>query len=372
LPPWPWHKPCRGGELVTLDIVDQRGQELLDYAGPVSIRFIKGDSAAIMADLVRQGLHFDLVFIDGGHHYSQVKADWDAAQKLTKTVLFHDALQFQGVARVVNHIRRDPQWDVMVLDYPGITLTGADGLPFASNRTPGMALATFKRHPRLPDLQGLPGHPTSSSRKAVSKWKSLFAVWESASTPTDLGALDLEMILHLLWDFKPEVICHAGHVGTAATFLFQEYARQRNIRFLPWDVSGTFFADKRQTLPEPLVALLPENILGLENLDQVMALIGKPRFLLWLDAWGPQAFYENIVPELLRKMSPHALTCLRSFSPHDGRPNVEVLAAAQCTNPNVTLLCKFFRQSNFTFRLARPELVFGDYVNAGHWMYVTW
>ncbi len=359
------------GLLITVDIVDQRGHELLDYDGLVNIRFIIGNSDLIMEDYSRQGERFDLIFIDGGHHYHQVSADWRAAKRISDTLIFHDVLQFKGVARVIDLIRRDPLWDVAVLDYPGITLVDQQGEYYSSNRRPGMAIATRKKPVREPDLIGLFGRPSPTSRRATASWRKFFPLWTSASNPIDLGTADLEMLLHLLWERRPEMICQAGHVGTAATFLFQEYARRKRIPFLAWDVSGTFFTTKIASIPselyDPLTTIQP---IGPKGLRQVLEAMRLPASLLWIDAWEPQAFFRNTVPQLLEALNPQSLICLRSFSPHDGWPGVPVLADAQCSNPNTAVLCEYLRNNRFVCRLARPELVFDDYVNAGHWVYV--
>lgn len=358
-----------GGRIVTVDIEDQRGQELLDYSGPADIRFIEGDSAEIVRALADKGDSFDLAFIDGGHHFDQVKADWEAVREICSTVLFHDALQFSGVSRVIEEIRHSADWDVSVLDYPPVRSVDSQGKTYRSNRVPGIAIATRKKESIAPDLKGLPGSPAADRKTVLSRWEKSFEKFLAADTPEDLGRHDLEMILHLLRDIKPEFICHIGHVGTAASFLFHEYARKHQIPALFMDLGG-FYEAKRARLPESLAGILEVSKFKENDLKQIWE--GKNSGLLWIDPWDGQEFYNHNLPSLLANMPAPTTAAIRNFSPDHGQPkSINGPDRSICTNPNAHRFCSWLDSSRTVeARLARPELVFDDYLNAGHWIYL--
>lgn len=368
-------KAMSSGTVVTIDIQDLRSDTLLTYNGPVQIEFIKRNSAHALAELAKKGERFDLIFIDGGHHYLQVKADWDSAQKLSDTVIFHDVLQFQGVYRVVRQIRRMAEWDICVLDYPGITLTACNLLPYQSNRTPGLAIACRRKTPWVTDLSGLPGKPSAESKRAFNRWKETINVALSADSPQDLGKNDLEIIFHLLWSLKPEYICHTGHIGTAASFLFQAYADNKGIPFIGIDCVG-FYQKKINRLPEELSGYLKCKIFTDGALMQFWKRQEFLRGLLWVDPWDAKPFYDDILPRMLSQMPVQTITAIRNFSPYTGLPAaLGIDEEAECVNPNAHGFCSWLSDSgildrNLEVMLAKPELVFGDYLNAGHWIYI--
>jgi len=59
-----------GGSVYTVDIEDKRAPQNKTAPGSgVEIRFLLGDSRSVLERLAREGLRFDLVFIDGCHLY---------------------------------------------------------------------------------------------------------------------------------------------------------------------------------------------------------------------------------------------------------------------------------------------------------------
>ena len=182
-----------GGSVYTIDIEDKRTPEnRVSPRSDVEVRFLPGDSRSVMERLVREGHRFDLVFIDGCHLYEWVKSDWEFSRRMSDLVVFHDAVQLQGVARVVNGIRREPDWDVCVLAYPGVTLreelTGAE---FRSTRSPGIAIATRKTGRRSKDFERFFERPTDRSRQAMRRRRERFTRWHAAhSRDADLSLPD--------------------------------------------------------------------------------------------------------------------------------------------------------------------------------------
>jgi hypothetical protein len=99
---------------------------------------------------------------------------------------------------------------------------------------------------------------------------------------------------------------------------------------------------------------------------------GRKNGLIWVDVWGEKYFYEKNLPDLLQIVPDSTLVAVRNFSPDDGRPDLEKGPDRTiCTNPEAFGLSRWLKlNSDFEVKKAKPELVFGDYVNAGHWIYI--
>ena len=362
-----------GGSVYSIDIEDKRtpANKVLSRSD-VDVRFLPGDSRNVMERLAREGLRFDLVFIDGCHLYEWVKSDWEYSRRMSDLVVFHDAAQFGGVARVVNRIRRDPDWDVCVLAYPGVTLQEeATGTEFRSTRSPGMAIATRKTGRRSKDFERFLERPTNRSRQALRSRKERFTRWQTAhGREADLSLLDWEMIFHLVWNMKPDHICHAGHVGTGATLIFLDYCRSKGAVFTGLDPSGTFWCEKKHWMPRSLTktATAAEVIDG-RHWERLIPVIGRAeRPLVWVDEYRTNEFYERPIRAITERLPKGGVLCVRNFSPHNGAPNRFVLCGAECTLGAAEGFARWLEKQPFGVRLASPEATFGDYLNAGHWI----
>lgn len=96
-------------------------QDLLSRPG-VDLHLVPGPSTSTVADA--QGVRADLVFVDGGHSYDTVAADWANVQRLLApggVVFFDDYTnpdpvlhEGYGVTRLVDEIDRD-RWRVELL-----------------------------------------------------------------------------------------------------------------------------------------------------------------------------------------------------------------------------------------------------------------
>lgn len=106
-----WHNDTH---VVTVDISQQLGRSNLRLVPGVDrhIEFIEGNSNNVLPALIKQGRHFDLVFIDGAHDYVQARQDWENSQDLTNVWVLHDTTQFTGLQRLVQEIRDTRQYDV--------------------------------------------------------------------------------------------------------------------------------------------------------------------------------------------------------------------------------------------------------------------
>lgn len=359
------------GELVTIDIADQRSDALRSFVAPPLISFMQGDSASLLASMVEAGERFDLVFIDGGHHYAQVHADWSAARQLADTIIFHDALQFKGVDRVIRQIRSSREWDVCVLDYPAVT--EASG----GTNAPGLAMATKVKPFAHPSFDALPGRPTRNSRRAWQRWKPrLMRYLNIPLLAGDLGAADVEMLFHLLWEHAPQGILHAGHAGSLASCICMEYARARKSTFLAWDPEGTFLPGRLQALPADLAtALAAHGRNGPEYLPEILPMLAG-NCLVIIDLYKAPAasfLYGQALPEMLAALRDEGIILIRNFSPYRGETPLALETAtgpAYCTLPGGEALHHVLERGGVTLQRALPEAVFGDYVNAGHWLYV--
>ncbi|MBI4774573.1 MAG: class I SAM-dependent methyltransferase [Deltaproteobacteria bacterium] len=362
-----------GGIVYSVDIEDKRAPENKSASrSDVEIRFLRGDSRSVMERLAREGLRFDLVFIDGCHLYDSVKSDWEYAARMSDLVVFHDAVQLLGVARVVNRVRRDPEWDVCVLNYPGVTLSAEpEGTEFRSTRSPGIAIAVKKADAKKKDFKGFLEKPTNRSRQALRRRKERFTRWQKAhGREADLSIPDWEMIFHMVWNMKPDHIFHAGHVGTGATLVFLEYCKSSGALFTGLDPSGAFWPEKKTKIPTSLMktAAAAEVVDGRnwETIVPVVRRAGRP--LVWVDEYGTTEFYDRPVRALVESLPKGGVLCVRNFSPHCGAPNRFVLCGAECTLEAAQGFARWLKTQRFDIRLASPGATFGDNLNAGHWI----
>ena len=362
-----------GGSVYTIDIEDKRTPEnRVSSRSDVEVRFLPGDSRTVMERLAREGHRFDLVFIDGCHLYEWVKSDWEFSRRMSDLVVFHDAAQFRGVARVVSRIRREPDWDVCVLTYPGVTLReGSAGTGFRSIRSPGIAIATRKTGRRSKDFERFLERPTNRSRKAMRRRRERFARWHAAhSRDADLSLSDWEMIFHLVWNMRPDLICHVGHVGTGATLIFLDYCRSKGAVFRGLDPSGAFWCEKKHWMPRSLTkTAAAAEVLDGGHWDRLLPVIGRAeRPLVWVDEYRTNEFYERPIQTIAESLPSGGVLCVRNFSPPYGAPNRFILCGAECTLDAAQGFARWLKTQPFDIRLASPEATFGDYLNAGHWI----
>ena len=80
------------------------------------VHLYKGDTTKTLAAEVEKIGKADLIFIDGGHSYETVRADWENSLKLCHpgTVVFFDDYPNWGVGRLVDEIDR-ANWDVEII-----------------------------------------------------------------------------------------------------------------------------------------------------------------------------------------------------------------------------------------------------------------
>lgn len=366
----------QGSEIVTVDCADHRNEEIRKTPPDnIRIRFIQKPSDIALKQLLKKEEYFDLILIDGDHHYETVKKDWYYASKMADTIILHDAIQFNGVRRVINEIRRDLAWGVSTLSYPGTTLfDNLTGKEFYSNRCPGIAIATRITNTPNKSFKHYLEHPSPNSRRALKRRKNIFKVWHTQTTRGgDFSFSDWEMLFHALWNFNPDAIVHLGHVGTDATLIFMNYAKSKKIPFLGIDPTGNFWSRKREVLPQELKNSISATILeGMQHASKVQPFIQSHRkTFLWVDEFYDDNFYQNTLPELLKQLPIGSVACVRNFSPYCGEPNRVGIGEAECTNPRAHDFCRWLAKQPFAMRLASPEATFGDYVNAGHWLLIT-
>ena len=364
-----------GCEVVTVDIKDMRCEALKNPGElPASVQFVQDDSIRLLERLIKQGKCFDLVFIDGDHHFNQVSKDWRLAKQLSDTIILHDALQFNGVRRVVDEIRRDSEWDVSVLSYPGTTLFDPlTGKHYFSNRCPGIAIATRRKKILTLSHKQYLEHPSRNSRRAFARRKQKFREWHSSATQIqDLNFADWEIIFHMLWNLRPSVVLHLGHVGSGASLVLMEYAKAKKKIFLGLDPTARFWERKKSMLPEELKPSSQWNVLtGLQAMEQIESLILQHETpFLWIDEYNHQVFYNGPLRRILNSLPKKGTACIMNFSPYYGQPERRLVAGSECTNPSAFGFCEWISDQPFHIRQAVPEAVFGDYVNAGHWLVI--
>jgi len=94
------------GHLTSIDVApcDRTRQDISGCPFYSRWTFIQGKSAEVAGQIDND---LDVVFIDGDHSYAGTKADWEAYSKKVKIgglILFHDALAYPDVQRVVDEI----------------------------------------------------------------------------------------------------------------------------------------------------------------------------------------------------------------------------------------------------------------------------
>jgi predicted O-methyltransferase YrrM len=94
-----------GGQLVTVDIEDKRGElfKQLTDSNPF-VEFIKGDSIKTCNSL--KGSNFDLVYVDTVHEWSYALPEFKAVENLIKkgaTLVYHDTIKFPDMARLIKY-----------------------------------------------------------------------------------------------------------------------------------------------------------------------------------------------------------------------------------------------------------------------------
>jgi len=106
-----------------------------------SISFIQGDSREVLSQLVIEQKQYDLCFIDGGHDYETVLADWTYTQKLSKQWIFHDCISEPGVKRIIDAIQQDKRYQVFNLNYkPGHQVDDPTGEWYKTLTAPGICI----------------------------------------------------------------------------------------------------------------------------------------------------------------------------------------------------------------------------------------
>lgn len=98
----------------TVDVDQSRGRENVHLVPGIAgcIEFVQGRSNEVLTRWARQGMRFDLAFLDGDHSYMQARQDWELACALCPVVVLHDTTQFTGLQQLVNEIRRAGTHDV--------------------------------------------------------------------------------------------------------------------------------------------------------------------------------------------------------------------------------------------------------------------
>ena len=366
----------KGGELWTIDIEDKRNKDLINYRGKTNIKFIKGDSNKILKELVNNNIQFDLIFIDGNHHYTKVKEDWENSKRMSKFIVLHDAIQFKGVYRLLSEIKNTNEWDVVILKYPGITLY--DSLTkkyYFASKCPGIAIITKKENVYFENYLDYLEHPTFYSQKLLNNKRELLKSWINRSVREELNSFDIIILFNIVWNFQPEVIVEAGSVGTSSTLVFLDYCIDNNVEFIPYAVSPTFWLKYKNRIDLHFFNKISTVFISEKDeskfLNRILPFLESKKIFFWINELGRKFFYDKTLKWILEKMNNRCLCCIKNFSPFFGEPNRIVVGKAQCTNMLAKEFCDWLnRQNNFSYRLASPEATFGDYVNAGHWLLV--
>ncbi|MBW1995266.1 MAG: hypothetical protein JRI77_12595 [Deltaproteobacteria bacterium] len=106
-------------------------------------------------------------------------------------------------------------------------------------------------------------------------------------------------------------------------------------------------------------------------MDEVFRFIEKhENAFLWIDEYAHKEFYDTHMKHLLYALSEKAVACIMNFSPYFGQPDRICVAETECTNPNAYGFTRWLAGQPFQVRPASPKAVFGDYLNAGHWIVV--
>lgn len=103
----------------SLDAVRRRLEAIRVRGVRARVTLVRGDTVRTLARLAGEISPVDLVFIDGGHSYETVRADWTNCARLAHpgTVIFFDDYPLWGVGPAVDEIDR-AVWNVEVLQ-PG-------------------------------------------------------------------------------------------------------------------------------------------------------------------------------------------------------------------------------------------------------------
>jgi len=366
-----------GSEVWTIDIEDLRCEELKRYCGDVKIFFLKGRSQEILQDLIDKKIYFDLVFIDGDHHYEAVKQDWLLSSQLSSNIVFHDVLQFEGLYRVVQEIRsNEKSWDVIILSYPPITIQDYHTKEvFKSNKVPGFAIVTIVKTLQKKIKSNFDNIP--KNKEEIDYFLNEFIkFFYSKHEWNDLNINDLKMIFYLLNNINPDCVIQVGHIGTVATKLFMFYLlnlSKGNLHL--WDISN-FWQRKQHGFPQFLLKELGDRVLFQKGFDSYHAIkeamMTNKKIIFWVDEWENKKFYSLILPQILQIISHNHLIVIRNFSPDDGNPRFVRINNSQCTNSNAYEFVYWLKKHIKFFNIfqASPESILGDYVNCGHWIYI--
>ncbi len=372
-----------GGEICTIDIEDKRGRDFFRYSGNVKFNFFQGDSREILYYFWQKRYRFDLIYIDGNHHYEYVKTDWDLSKRMSDLIVFHDVLQFHGVNRVVEDIRyKTKDWYVCVLDYPGTTFFDPKSQSyFYTHKKPGIAIVTKRKRVSFDYNINYIEHPTFFSEELLKKnYSFLTEIRKSNKFCEDLNLYDIQMIFHIIWNFFPDIIVHMGRVGVSNTFLFFKYCKEKDRPFIGYIPSLSHFDSYKHVLlrAKKRINSSIKLFLGLDEENKFLDLIlsflkqDKKKIFIWADELGQKFFYDRTLKILLEHLNQKSLCCIRNFSPYYGGPKKILLNEnVECTNQIAIDFCSWLKdREDLYFRLASPEAVFGDYVNAGHWILI--
>lgn len=115
----------KGATALSMMKVNYTGIDNKDYREQIVIdqmkdhKFILGDSLNELRKLPKS--NYDLIFIDSVHEYNHCLQEFKLCESLIKSgglICFHDAVKWEGVARVMDYIRTFNHFEVLILTTP--------------------------------------------------------------------------------------------------------------------------------------------------------------------------------------------------------------------------------------------------------------
>ena len=87
-----------GCDVDTIDIKGEKDPK----DGWDNINFIKGDSKGILPQMVAENKRYDIIFVDGGHDYEDVKSDLIYSKQLSRVIVAHDYGNLAGPTQAIS------------------------------------------------------------------------------------------------------------------------------------------------------------------------------------------------------------------------------------------------------------------------------
>jgi predicted O-methyltransferase YrrM len=130
-------------------LFDSAGLRAIERAGLAGYLDFRGETSALaMADLLRQGLKFDLIYLDGSHFFEEVLIDAYYATRLLNDggVMLFDDSTIPDVAKVLRYLRRNQAHCLTEMDLGPFHPSGRSIKYRLARRLGRAQLTAFRRH----------------------------------------------------------------------------------------------------------------------------------------------------------------------------------------------------------------------------------